>query len=154
MDTIRMVTAMVMLTVRRMSSSEVGRGTIIMPIMAAMQETRIRSLNAVRTLSRFPDLISSRIRPISNCTLCSTITSNAGCARRKDGVRAESFSNSAADASGGGRSSGGRAFHFAHRETHALQDGARAVGASVALLRVEVQRLLELARRFREHGLP
>jgi hypothetical protein len=44
METINTVTAMVMLTVRRRSSSQVGSGTIIMPTMAPMQATRRRSL--------------------------------------------------------------------------------------------------------------
>src|SRR5215472_1257722 len=135
MDTIRMVTAMVMLIVRRMSSNHVGRGTIIMPIMAAMQETRIRSLDAVRIWSRFPDRISSRMRPISDCTFCSTITSTrlpheqpsrarlgrpGGLPYAKDGVRTESCWNSVADASCAGGSRSNHTLHLAHHEIHAL----------------------------------
>src|SRR5262249_44996705 len=143
MDTIRMVTAMVILTVSRISSSHVGNGTIIMPIMAAMQETRMRSLNAVRTLSRFPDRTSSRMRWISDWILYSTISAGP----RMSGARAEFPWTLAADASGYGTSSGTHAFHLACRRTHALQDGAGPVGAGIVLGRVQLQGLLERGRR-------
>ena len=54
MDTIRMVTAMVMLTVRRMSRMKVGRGTIMRPTITATQATRSRSLKRVSTPARLP----------------------------------------------------------------------------------------------------
>ena len=47
-----------MLTVSRMSSSQVGNGTIIMPTIAPTQATRIRSLKRVKTPIRLPATIS------------------------------------------------------------------------------------------------
>src|SRR5262249_46825077 len=61
MDTIIMVTAMVILTESRMSSSIVGSGTIIIPTIAPTQATSRMSLNRVKTLFKFPARISSLI---------------------------------------------------------------------------------------------